>query len=93
MKKYLKIVVLTILMVAFSVVALAEEIIVQNEVSQEKQHENSLTSNVTKENRLSSIRAKDKMDSSNTAFKGTDNKKMIKYKQFNDGEGDVKTKQ
>lgn len=92
MKKYIKIVVLTILMVVFSVVAVAEEIIVQNEVSQEKQNENSLKSNVTKENRLSSIRTKDKMDSSNTVFKGTDNKKMIQYKQFKDGEGDVKTK-
>ena len=93
MKKYLKIVVLTILTVAFSVVALAEEIIVQNEVSQEKQYENSSTSNVTKENRLSSKRTKDKMDSSNNVFKGTDNKKMIRYKQFNDGEGDVKAKE
>jgi len=92
MKKYVKIVVLILMLVAFSGIALAEEIIVQNEVSQEKQHENSVTSNVTKENRLSSKRIKDKMDSSNTVFKGTDNKQMIKYKQFNDGEGDVKTK-
>ena len=92
MKKYVKIVVFTLLMVAFSVVALADEIIVQHEVSQEKQHKNSLTSDVTKENRLSSIRTKDKMDLSNAVFKGIDNKKMIKYKQFNDGEGDVKTK-
>jgi hypothetical protein len=91
MKKYLKIVVLTILMVAFSVVAMAEAIIVQNEVSQEKQLENSLTSNVTKENRLSSTRTKDKKDSNNSVFKGADNKQMIKYKQFNDGEGDLKT--
>ena len=91
MKKYLKIIVVTLMMATFSGIALSETITVRSEVFQEKQQENSVTSNVTNANTLSSKRAKDKADS-NITNKGTDNKKMIKYKQFNDGEGDVKTK-
>jgi uncharacterized protein YcfL len=92
MKKYFIIIVLTLLLAAFSGVALSETITVRSEVLQEKQQENSVTSNVEKSNRLSSKRTKDKADS-NITNKGTDNKKMIKYKKFNDGEGELKNKQ
>ena len=92
MEKYIKIAVLILMLVAFSSIALAEKITARHEVSQEKQQEKIVTSNVKKENRLSSKRIKDKADSINTDTKGTVNKLMIQYKQFNDGEGDVKNK-
>jgi hypothetical protein len=91
MKNILKIMVLTLILTAFSGVALSETITVRSEVLQEKQQENSVTSNVTKANTLSSKRTKDKADS-NIINKGKDSKKMIKYKQFNDGEGELKNK-
>lgn len=92
MKKYLKILVLTLMFATFSGIALSETVTARSEVFQEKQQENSVTSNIEKSNRLSSKRTKDKADSSITN-KGTDNKKMIKYKQFKDGEGELKNKQ
>ena len=78
------------MLVAFSGFALAEKIIVQHEVSQDKQKDN-VKLNVAKENRLSSKRIRDRIDS-NIEIKGTVNDRMIRYKQFNDGEGEVKTK-
>jgi len=95
MKKYVNIGVLTLMLVAFSGIAFAEKMTVQHEVSQDKQQNNSVTTNVVKknkENKLSSKRIKDKVDSSNTDLKGTANKQMTKYRQFNDGEGEIKTK-
>lgn len=91
MKKYLIIIVVTLMMVTFAGIALSETITVRSEVLLENQQENSVTSNVTKANTLSSKRTKDKADS-NITNKGTVNKKMIKYKQFNDGEGALKNK-
>lgn len=88
MKKYLKIMVLTFMFATFSGIALSETVTVRSEALQE----NNVTSNIEKANRLSSKRVKDKADS-NIANKGTDNKKMIKYKQFKDGEGALKNKQ
>lgn len=91
MKKYVKIAVFTLLLVAFSGIALAERITVQQEVSQERQQD-SVMSNVVKENRLSSKGIRDRMDASSTDFKGTANGQRVKYRQFKDGEGEVKTK-
>lgn len=91
MKKYVKIAVLTIILAAFAGVALADRITVQQEVLQEKQQD-SLTSNVVKENRLSSKKIKDKMDAASTDTTGTDNERRMKYLRFKDGEGEVKTK-
>ena len=91
MEKYIKIAVLILMLVAFSSIALAEKITVRHEVAQEEQQEN-VTSNSKNENRLSSIRIKDKADSVNTDSRGTVNERMIKYKQFKDGEGDLKSK-
>jgi hypothetical protein len=91
MKKYLIIALLTLMLAAFADIALAERITVQQEVSQEKQQD-SLTSSVVKENRLSSKKIKDKMNATSTDFKGTDKERRMKYMQFKDGEGEVKTK-
>jgi hypothetical protein len=91
MEKYIKIAVLILMLVAFSSIALAENITARHEVSQEKQQEKILTSNFKNENRLSSKRIKDKADSINTDSRGTVNERMIKYKQFKDGEGDLKS--
>jgi len=92
MKKYVKITVITLMLVSFSCIALAEKITVQHEVSQEKQQDNSVTTNVVKENRLSSKRIKDKMDANSVEFKGKSNERMMRYRQFNDGDGKVKNK-
>lgn len=95
MKQYVTIGVLTLMLFAFSGIAFAEKMTVQHEVSQDKQENNSVTTNVMKKNkgnRLSSKRIKDKVDSSNTDLKGTANTQMMKYRQFNDGEGEIKTK-
>ena len=89
MEKYIKIAMLILMLVAFSSIALAEKITARHEVSQEKQQEKAAVKN---ENRLSSKRTKDRADSINTDSKGTVNKRMIKYKQFKDGEGDLKSK-
>jgi len=88
MKKYLKILVLTLMFATFSGIALSETVTVRSEVLQE----NNVTSNVEKANRLDSKKMKDKADSGITK-NGTGNKKMIQYKQFNDGEGALKNKQ
>jgi hypothetical protein len=90
MKKYVKIAVLTLLFAVFAGIALAERITVQQEVSQERKQD-SWTSNVVKENRLSSKKIKDKMDAARMDSKGTANERRMKYMQFKDGEGEVKT--
>ena len=92
MEKYIKIAVLILMLVAFSSIALAEKITARHEVSQEKQQEQMVTSSFKHENRLSSKRIKDKADSININSRATVNERMIKYKQFKDGEGDSKSK-
>jgi hypothetical protein len=92
MKKYVTIVLLTFMFFAFSGFALADKITIQNEVSLKKQQGNTPTSPAGKENRLSSKRIKDKIDAGRTSGNSSTNERMIRYKQFPDGEGEVKTK-
>jgi len=92
MKRYVTIVLLTFMFLAFSGVALADKITIQNEVSLEKQQGNTPTSPAGKENKLSSKRIKDKIDADQTGANSSTNERMIRYKQFPDGEGEAKTK-
>jgi hypothetical protein len=91
MKIYFKITALALMFVAFSGgIVLAAKITVQHEVSPEMQQQDVATINDVKENRLSSKRIKVKMNAGSTDFKGIVNEPMLKYRQFNDGEGDAK---
>ncbi len=92
MKKYLIIVLMTCIFLAFSGVVLAGKITIQNEVSLEKQQGNTATSPVKKENRLSSKRSKDKVDADQTSTSSSSNERMIRYKRFEEGEGETKAK-
>lgn len=91
MRKYFKIAVLLLMMVAFSTIALAEKITVRHEVSQVQQQDKIVTSNFKHDNRLSSKKIKDKADPVNMDSRGIVNDRMIKYKPFKDGEGDLKS--
>lgn len=92
MKKYMPFVLTTFMFFALSGVALADKITIQNEVSLEKYEGNTAASPVKKENRLSSKRIKDKIDADQTNANSTNNERMIRYKRFQDGEGEAKAK-
>lgn len=93
MKKYAIIILLSAILVAFSGLALADKITIQNEVSSEKTQKNAVTSDVQKANSLSSKRMKDKIDADQTNVNSSTGDRMIRYKKFNDGEGEAKTRQ
>ena len=92
MKKYVTIILLTFMLLAYSGVALADKTTIQNEVSLEKQQGNRPTSPAGKENRLSSKRINDKIDADQTGANNATNERMIRYRQFPDGEGVAKNK-
>ncbi|MEE9911678.1 MAG: hypothetical protein K4571_08125 [Deltaproteobacteria bacterium] len=92
MKNYIKIILIAFMLAAFSGIALAEKITVRHEVSQEVQQGNAVTPGVQKEYRLSSKRVKDKADSAQTDVSRSAGDRMIRYQQFNDGEGEAKTR-
>jgi len=91
MKKYFKIAAMIFILAAFTGTALAEKITVQQEVPEEKQ-QNNVTAAAGEENKLSSKRMRDKIDSNSTDLRRTDKERMMKYLQFKDGEGEKKTR-
>ena len=91
MKKCLSIVLTIFLFFALGGVALAGQMTIQNEVSVENRQGNTETSPVKKENRLSSKRMKDKPVADETSSNSSSNERMIRYKGFEDGEGEAKT--
>ncbi len=93
MKKYLLALLLTFALIAAPGFAAAEKIIVQREVaSQVNKRENSATSAVVKDNRLSSKRIKEKTEVTNAQVKNAAGHNMIRYQTFKDGEGAAKTR-
>lgn len=93
MRKKIKTAFLAFMLVAFSGMASAETIIVQPEVPQEKQKEIILKFNAVRDNGLPAKRIRDRLDSGDRQFKGASDKHMTRYRQFDDGEGVVKTKE
>lgn len=91
MKKCLSIVLTTFLLFALWGAALAGKMTIQNEASLEKREGNTATSPVKKESRLSSKRMKDKMGADEASTNSSGNERMIRYKRFEDGEGEAKT--
>ena len=91
MKKYFTIALVLFLLVTFSGIVLAEKITVLYEGSPEKQVEKSVKSNTVKEDKLAAKRIRDRADSNMTNYNSRTNEQMIRYRQFDDGEGEVKT--
>jgi len=91
MKKYFTIALAALLLITFSGIVLAEKITVLHEGSPEKQVENSLKANSLKEDKLSAKRIRGRADSNITSYHRRTDEQMIRYRQFDDGEGEVKT--
>ncbi len=91
MKKYFTIALVLFLLVTFSSIVLAEKITVLPEGSPEKQVEKSVKSNTVKEDKLAAKRIRDRANSSMTNYNSRADEQMIRYRQFDDGEGEVKT--
>jgi len=78
-------------MVTFSGIVLAEKITVLREASPEKRVENSVQFNIVQEDKLSAKRVRDRADSKITNYNSRADEQMIRYRQFDDGDGEVKT--